>query len=150
MEQGFIQALQLIFSLNPEVVEITARSLYISLASVILASLVDVPLGGLIELRQFRGKRSLINLIQTLYSLPTVTVGLLVFLLISRSGPLGSLNLLFTPGGNDHRPDNSHHSHHDRPHHFCPAGGQLPDQGDGEVPGSDGATDIVTVIKEAR
>jgi tungstate transport system permease protein len=97
--QGFIQALQLIFSLNPDVVGITARSLYISLASVILASLVDVPLGALIELREFRGKRSLVNLIQTLYSLPTVTVGLLVFLFISRSGPLGGLNLLFTPGG---------------------------------------------------
>jgi tungstate transport system permease protein len=97
--QGFIQALQLIFSLNPEVVGITARSLYISLSSVVLASLVDVPLGALIELREFRGKRSLINLVQTLYSLPTVTVGLVVFLFISRSGPLGSSNLLFTPTG---------------------------------------------------
>jgi tungstate transport system permease protein len=97
--QGFIQALQLIFSLNPEVVGITARSLYISIASVVLASLVDVPLGALIELREFWGKRSLINLIQTLYSLPTVTVGLLLYLFISRSGPLGSLNLLFTPTG---------------------------------------------------
>ena len=56
-------------------------------------------MGGLIEFRQFWGKGALINLIQTLYSLPTVTVGLLVFLLISRSGPLGGLGLLFTPYG---------------------------------------------------
>ena len=85
---GFWQALELIVTLNPVVMEITIRSLSISLASVILASLIDIPLGGLIEFREFRGKRALLNLIQTLYSLPTVTVGLLVFLLLSRSGPL--------------------------------------------------------------
>lgn len=56
-------------------------------------------MGGLIEFRNFPGKRALVNIIQTLYSLPTVTVGLLVFLLLSRSGPLGSLGLLFTPEG---------------------------------------------------
>lgn len=96
---GFIQAIELIITLNPEVVEITARTLSISLSSAFLASLICIPLGGLIESRNFRGKRSLINVIQTLYSLPTVTVGLLVFLLLSRTGPLGSLNLLFTPTG---------------------------------------------------
>jgi tungstate transport system permease protein len=96
---GFIRAIQLIVTLNPEVVEITARSLSISLASVFIASLIDIPVGGLIEFHNFRGKRALVNIIQTLYSLPTVTVGLLVFLLLSRSGPLGYLGLLFTPGG---------------------------------------------------
>ncbi|MDD1759570.1 MAG: ABC transporter permease [Methanothrix sp.] len=82
-----------------KVVEITMRSLTISLSSILLASLYCIPLAGFIESRTFRGKRSLVNFIQTLYSLPTVTVGLLVFLLLSRSGPLGSLNLLFTPTG---------------------------------------------------
>jgi tungstate transport system permease protein len=96
---GFIRAIELIVTLNPAVVEITMRSLTISLSSILLASLYCIPLAGLIEFRSFRGKRSLINLIQTLYSLPTVTVGLLVFLMLSRSGPLGSLNLLFTPAG---------------------------------------------------
>jgi tungstate transport system permease protein len=96
---GLLQAIELIITLNPEVVEITTRSLSISLSAIILASLICIPLGGLIEFRQFRGKRSLINIIQTLYSLPTVTVGLLVFLLLSRSGPLGSLGLLFSPTG---------------------------------------------------
>jgi tungstate transport system permease protein len=96
---GFLRALELIVTLNPEVVEITARSLTISLSSAFLAALVCIPLGGLIEFRHFRGKRILIIVIQTLYSLPTVTVGLLVFLLISRSGPLGSFGILFTPFG---------------------------------------------------
>jgi tungstate transport system permease protein len=69
------------------------------LTSVFIASLVDIPVGGLIEFHDFRGKRALINLIQTFYSLPTVTVGLLVYLLLSRSGPLGGMGLLFSPGG---------------------------------------------------
>ncbi len=96
---GFIRAIQLIVTLDPQVVEITARSLSISLTSVLIASLIDIPIGGIIQFHNFRGKRALINLIQTFYSLPTVTVGLLVFLLLSRSGPLGSLGLLFSPGG---------------------------------------------------
>lgn len=96
---GLFRAIELIATLDPQVVEITLRSLFISLSSAFLASIICIPLGGLIEFRQFWGKRALINLIQTLYSLPTVTVGLFVFLLISRSGPLGGLGLLFTPYG---------------------------------------------------
>jgi tungstate transport system permease protein len=96
---GLLQALELIAARDPQVVEITMRSIFISLSSAALASIICIPLGGIIEFREFWGKRALINLIQTFYSLPTVTVGLLVFLLISRSGPLGFLNLLFSPGG---------------------------------------------------
>jgi tungstate transport system permease protein len=96
---GLIRAIHLIVTLDREVMEITARSLSISLASVFIASLIDIPLGGFIEFRDFPGKRAVVNIIQTLYSLPTVTVGLLVFLLLSRAGPLGSLGLLFTPEG---------------------------------------------------
>jgi tungstate transport system permease protein len=96
---GFLRAIQLIITLNPEVVEITLRSLSISLASILIASLIDIPIGGLIEFHDFRGKRALINLIQTFYSIPTVTVGLLVYLLLSRSGPLGWMGLLFSPSG---------------------------------------------------
>lgn len=79
--------------------EITLRTLYISLSSTLIAALIAVPLGGYIHFRKFRGKRTVINIIQTLYSIPTVLVGLLVFLLISNQGPLGSLGLLFTPVG---------------------------------------------------
>ncbi|MDD4161791.1 MAG: ABC transporter permease [Methanothrix sp.] len=96
---GLLRALELIAARDPQVVEITTRSLFISISSAFLACIICIPLGGIIEFRQFRGKRALINLIQTLYSLPTVTVGLLVFLLISRSGPLGDLSLLFSPAG---------------------------------------------------
>lgn len=93
------QAIYLIFTLNPEVIEITIRSLYISLSATLIASLIAIPIGGMIYYYEFRGKRTVINLIQTLYSVPTVLVGLFLFLLISQQGPLGFLNLLFTPTG---------------------------------------------------
>jgi tungstate transport system permease protein len=96
---GFFQAIQLIITLDPEVIGITLRTLEISLSSTIIGTLIAVPVGGLIYFRNFKGKRTLINIIQTLYSLPTVLVGLFVFLLLSNQGPLGSLQLLFTPGG---------------------------------------------------
>ncbi|MEG3225319.1 MAG: ABC transporter permease [Methanobacteriales archaeon Met13] len=96
---AFFQAIELIVSLDPEVIEITLRTLFISLSSTFFAALIAIPLASLIHFRKFRGKRSVMNIIQTLYSLPTVLVGLLVFLLISKQGPLGDLGLLFTPGG---------------------------------------------------
>jgi len=94
---GLTKAIALIVSLDPEVMEIAARSLRISLTSALLASLICVPLASLIHFHRFRGKRILINLIQTFFSIPTVAIGLFVFILFSRAGPLGGLNLLFTP-----------------------------------------------------
>ena len=94
---GLVTALKLIISLDPEVMEIAARSLAISVTATLLASVICLPLGSLIHFKRFTGKRTLINLIQTFYSVPTVVVGLFVFLLFSRAGPLGGLNLLFTP-----------------------------------------------------
>ncbi len=96
---GITQAFNLIITLNPEVLHIAALSVYISLAATILAACISIPLGGLIHFREFRGKRTLKMIIQTLYSVPTVVVGLLIYLLLSRSGPLGFLGLLFTPEG---------------------------------------------------
>ncbi len=96
---GFLQAFNLIVTLNPEVFEIAALSLYISLSATILAALISIPVAGLIHFREFRGKRTLIVVIQTLYSVPTVVVGLVIYLMISRSGPVGFLGLLFTPEG---------------------------------------------------
>jgi len=95
--QGFTQALELIFSLDPEVMEIAGRSLFISGTACAITALMAIPLGSLIHLSEFRGKRFLLSLIQTFYSLPTVLVGLLVFVLFSRAGPIGGLDLLFTP-----------------------------------------------------
>lgn len=91
------EAVRLLVSLDAAVVEITWRSLRISVASTVLASLICIPLGGLINFRNFRGKRAVLNLIQTLYSVPTVCIGLFVYLMLSRSGPLGPLGLAFTP-----------------------------------------------------
>jgi tungstate transport system permease protein len=96
---GITQAFNLIVTLNPEVLHIAALSVYISLAATILAACISIPLGGLIHFREFRGKRTLKMIIQTLYSVPTVVVGLLIYLLLSRSGPLGFFGLLFTPEG---------------------------------------------------
>lgn len=97
--EGFSQAIELIVTLNPEVIEITIRSLQISLIATALATLVSLPLGGIIHFYDFPGKKGLIIIIQTLYSLPTVIAGLFLFLLISRAGPFGFLGLLFTPEG---------------------------------------------------
>ncbi len=94
---GLTKAIELIISLDPEVMEIAGRSLMISVSSTLLASIICLPLGSLIHFRSFRGKRILINVIQTFFSLPTVCVGLFVFVLFSRAGPLGGTNLLFTP-----------------------------------------------------
>lgn len=96
---GFLRAIELMASLDPELIDITARTLMVSVSSTVLASLIAVPAAAIIDLREFKGKKALLNIIQTLYSIPTVLVGLFVFLLISRSGPLGPLNLLFTPAG---------------------------------------------------
>jgi len=95
--EGLIKALHLIASRDPEVVEITRRSLAISSTSCSLTTAFAIPLGSLIHFAHFRGKRALISVIQTLFSLPTVVVGLLVFIIFSRAGPLGDLGLMFTP-----------------------------------------------------
>ncbi len=99
ISQGIVQAIDLIVTLNPEVMQIAALSLYISLSATIIAALISIPIAGLIHFHEFTGKQALIIVIQTLYSVPTVVVGLVIYLLISRSGPLGFFGLLFTPEG---------------------------------------------------
>lgn len=97
--EGFTEAIRLILTLDPEVLEITARSLLISLTAIAISAVISVPLGSLIHFREFTGKGMVIGAIQTLYSLPTVLAGLFLFLLLSSAGPLGSLRMLFTPSG---------------------------------------------------
>jgi tungstate transport system permease protein len=94
---GFFKAIDLIIGLNPEVVDTTMLSLQVSFTSVALASLVGIPLGAFTALNEFPGKRILVNIINTLMGLPPVVVGLLVFLMVSRAGPLGTYGLLFPP-----------------------------------------------------
>lgn len=94
---ALVTALKLIFSGDPEVYQIAARSLEVSGSSTLIGSLIFTSLGALIYFNNFRGKRILINIIQTSYSVPTVFIGLLVYIVISASGPLGGLGLVFTP-----------------------------------------------------
>jgi tungstate transport system permease protein len=95
--QGFVKALELLVTLDPEVMEITGRTLAIALSSCVISTILCLPLGSLIHFKQFFGKRALLNVIQTFYSIPTVVVGLVVFIFFSRIGPLGVFNLMFTP-----------------------------------------------------
>jgi tungstate transport system permease protein len=94
---GFVKALELIVTLDPEVMQIAGRSLRIAVASTVAASIICIPIASLIHFNQFHGKRFLVSLIQTFYSVPTVAIGLFVFVFISRAGPFGGLGVLFTP-----------------------------------------------------
>jgi len=95
--QGFLKAIELIVTLDPEVMEVAGRSLRISATSSLIASMISIPLGSLIHFYNFSGKRAVINIIQTLFGVPTVVIGLFVYVMLSRSGPLGSLEWIFTP-----------------------------------------------------
>jgi len=90
-------ALHLVLTGDPALYAIVWLSLVVSVSAVFFAALIGVPLGSLIALTQFRGREALIVVLNTLMGLPPVVAGLAVFLLLSRSGPLGSLGLLFTP-----------------------------------------------------
>jgi tungstate transport system permease protein len=89
--------MRLVASGDPAVLHIVALSLRISLTAVALAALVGLPLGALLAVARFPGRRVVIVVLNALMGLPPVVAGLLIYLLLSRSGPLGELGLLFTP-----------------------------------------------------
>ncbi|MFH1662498.1 MAG: ABC transporter permease [Chloroflexota bacterium] len=95
--QALGRAVELIVTFDAEVMQVSGRSLAIAATSCSITALLCLPLGSLIHFSRFRGKRLLVNIIQTSYSIPTVAVGLFVFVLFSNSGPLGGLSLMFTP-----------------------------------------------------
>ncbi|HUL05144.1 MAG TPA: ABC transporter permease [Candidatus Acidoferrum sp.] len=95
--QAFAAAFGLIVSRDPGLLEIVLLSLRVSLTAVTLASLVGLPLGAAVALFRFPGRRAVAVLLSALMGLPPVVVGLIVYLLLSRSGPFGVLGLLFTP-----------------------------------------------------
>jgi tungstate transport system permease protein len=94
---AFAEALWLIAGLEPKLVGIVALSLKVSLTAVLLASLAGLPLGAAVAVVRFPGRRAVIVVLNALMGLPPVVVGLLVYLSLSRAGPLGELGLLFTP-----------------------------------------------------
>jgi tungstate transport system permease protein len=93
----FDSALTMVLTADPALWAIVRLSLLVSLSAVFFAALIGMPLGALVALNRFPGREAVIVLLNALMGLPPVVVGLMVYLLLSRSGPLGSYGLLFTP-----------------------------------------------------
>ena len=94
---GLEAAFWLIVTLDSDLVEITLRSLQVSVTALVFASLIALPFGTWLAIRRFRYRRTAIAVLNALMGLPPVVVGLIVYLLLSRSGPFGVFGLLFTP-----------------------------------------------------
>jgi len=94
---GIVRAFQLLLQGDPEVVRITLLSLAVSGVATLISILIGLPLGTFLALVQFRSRQFWISLINTGMALPPVVVGLVVSIFLWRSGPLGSLNLIYTP-----------------------------------------------------
>jgi tungstate transport system permease protein len=92
-----VSALQLVLTGDPALLAIVRLSLIVSISAVVFAALIGIPIGAIIALTRFRGHETMIVVLNALMGLPPVVVGLAVYLALSRSGPLGSLGLLFTP-----------------------------------------------------
>jgi tungstate transport system permease protein len=95
--QGLSAAFWLVVTLDSDLVEITLRSLQVSLSALVIASLIALPFGTWLAIRRFRYRRTAIAVLNAFMGLPPVVVGLIVYLLLSRSGPFGVMGLLFTP-----------------------------------------------------
>jgi len=94
--EGIIEAFILLFTFDPEIWNIIFISLRVSGTSIFLATCVALPLGSFLAIRSFRGKKTITNIINTFMGFPPVVMGLFVFLLLSKSGPLGELGLLYS------------------------------------------------------
>jgi len=95
--QGLAQAARLLAGLNADLIEITWLSLRVSVTATLVAALIALPLGAWLAVSRFRARRVVIAMLNALMGLPPVVVGLVVYVIFSRSGPLGVLGLLFTP-----------------------------------------------------
>ena len=95
--EGLSAGFWLIVTLDADLVQITLRSLQVTLTAVLIASVIGLPFGAFLAIRRFRHRRATIAVLNALMGLPPVVVGLIVYLLLSRAGPFGVLGLLFTP-----------------------------------------------------
>ncbi|MCW3783779.1 ABC transporter permease [Defluviimonas salinarum] len=95
--EGLTQAARLVVTLDADLAEITLRSLQVTVTATLIASAIGLPLGAWIAVNRFRLRRIVIVVLNALMGLPPVVVGLVVYVILSRSGPLGVLGLLFTP-----------------------------------------------------
>ncbi|MGL4398122.1 MAG: ABC transporter permease [Hyphomicrobium sp.] len=94
---AFAEALTLVANLDGDLIEIIGLSLTVSLTAVAIAALIGLPLGATLAIARFRGRRLIILILNTLMGIPPVVVGLIVYLMVSSQGPLGVLQLLYTP-----------------------------------------------------
>jgi len=95
--QAFADAFRMLLHLDADVLEIVGLSLEVSLSAVMLAAIIGMPAGAALALHRFPGRRPVVVLVSALMGLPPVLLGLIVYLMLSRSGPLGVLGLLYTP-----------------------------------------------------
>jgi tungstate transport system permease protein len=94
---AFLTAFELILGLDPELTEIVLLSLRVSLTAVLCAAAIGLPVGAALGIARFPGRQAVIVVLNALMGLPPVVAGLVIYLLLSRAGPLGELGLLFTP-----------------------------------------------------
>ena len=95
--QGLAEAFWLVVLLDGDLLEIVLRSMQVTVTAVVIASAIGLPLGAWLAVNRFRYRRATIALLNALMGLPPVVVGLIVYILFSRSGPFGVFGLLFTP-----------------------------------------------------
>lgn len=97
LTRAFAAAFELIGRLDAELIGIVTLSLEVSVTAVMIAAVAGLPLGAALAVERFRGRQAIVVLLNALMGLPPVVVGLVVYLLLSRAGPLGSFGILFTP-----------------------------------------------------
>jgi tungstate transport system permease protein len=94
--EGILEAWELLFSLDGEIYSIIGLSLFVSLTSTLLSAFLALPIGVYIANDKFKGKRIIVRIINTFMGLPPVVAGLIVYLILTRTGPLGEYRLLFS------------------------------------------------------
>lgn len=95
--EGFVEALKLIFSLDPYVMKVTFFTLYVCAVATFVGMLMGIPLGSVLALYRFRGRKLLVTIVNAGMGLAPVVVGLFIYMMLKRRGPLGFLDWLYTP-----------------------------------------------------
>ena len=95
--EAALESARLLLALDPHLLAIVALSLWVSIAAALCASVVGLPIGAMIAVRRFPGRQFIVVVLNALMGLPPVVAGLVVYLLLSRAGPLGGYGILFTP-----------------------------------------------------
>lgn len=97
LTEGLKQGFLLIWSMDPEIIQVTRMSLQVSLTALLMAGVLGIPMGSALALKDIPGRRLWLNIVYTFMGLPPVLAGLIVYLFLTSRGPLGEYQLLFTP-----------------------------------------------------